>query len=401
MLIWIWFCFANAIATEGVSNLQDLQNRPIDTERPWGLEVQQLFWLSPTIHDGTGWKATDVSDVLMQRLILSHQIDSRWLIQGHLSSVFVGSQEVYRRGNSRVGAAYRRSIGRWENTTGLDLFGSGSAVTTLSFTQPGLYPHTHFAYGGGRWLIDIDTGVFWSNGLFPQGSIQIQRNRNTDVPTQFGLETMTFTEGSWSALTIKTGLDLEVVTIQTVYRRPLRFDTPFEGSVFELNLLYTPTTIQRDTDRDRDGIPNVSDFCTDEPEDLDGFEDEDGCPDVDNDQDGVLDLVDQCPNFAEDTDGYNDTDGCPDVDNDQDNILDTIDRCPSQPETINQFQDHDGCPDTQQIPDFDGDGFGDHEDNCPFEAEDFDDQYDHDGCPDPDNMPQWLDRLQPSNADEP
>jgi outer membrane protein OmpA-like peptidoglycan-associated protein len=32
----------------------------------------------------------------------------------------------------------------------------------------------------------------------------------------------------------------------------------------------------------------VRDKCPDEPEDKDGFEDEDGCPDPDNDKDGIL-----------------------------------------------------------------------------------------------------------------
>ena len=34
-------------------------------------------------------------------------------------------------------------------------------------------------------------------------------------------------------------------------------------------------------------------------ENQDGFEDEDGCPDLDNDLDGLPDMNDQCPNAAE------------------------------------------------------------------------------------------------------
>jgi len=36
-------------------------------------------------------------------------------------------------------------------------------------------------------------------------------------------------------------------------------------------------------DRDGDGVPNSADLCPDDPEDKDGFEDEDGCPDPDYD----------------------------------------------------------------------------------------------------------------------
>jgi hypothetical protein len=49
-------------------------------------------------------------------------------------------------------------------------------------------------------------------------------------------------------------------------------------------------------DRDGDGILDDFDKCPDEPEDRDGFEDSDGCPDPDNDQDGIRDVDDQCPN---------------------------------------------------------------------------------------------------------
>ncbi|RME53439.1 MAG: OmpA family protein, partial [Deltaproteobacteria bacterium] len=65
-------------------------------------------------------------------------------------------------------------------------------------------------------------------------------------------------------------------------------------------------------DADGDGIPDPEDRCIDEPEDRDGFEDEDGCPDPDNDGDGIPDGLDQAPNEAEVWNGYQDTDGKPD-----------------------------------------------------------------------------------------
>ena len=49
-------------------------------------------------------------------------------------------------------------------------------------------------------------------------------------------------------------------------------------------------------DRDGDGIKDNVDKCPDQPEDKDGFQDEDGCPDPDNDKDGFLDKDDKCPN---------------------------------------------------------------------------------------------------------
>jgi outer membrane protein OmpA-like peptidoglycan-associated protein len=46
-----------------------------------------------------------------------------------------------------------------------------------------------------------------------------------------------------------------------------------------------------------------------EPEDKDGYLDDDGCPDLDNDKDGLADLADQCPNEPGPPDG--DRPGCP------------------------------------------------------------------------------------------
>ncbi len=63
---------------------------------------------------------------------------------------------------------------------------------------------------------------------------------------------------------------------------------------------------------DGDGIPDALDRCPDEPEDLDGFEDEDGCPDPDHDGDGIADVDDRCPDEPELFNGAYDDDGCPD-----------------------------------------------------------------------------------------
>ncbi len=164
-----------------------------------------------------------------------------------------------------------------------------------------------------------------------------------------------------------------------------------------------------ETDRDGDGILDKDDRCPDQPEDKDGFEDQDGCPDPDNDKDGVLDVndkcplipgpkenngcpveapkdrdndgipdnVDKCPDQAEDHDGFQDDDGCPELDNDGDGIVDTADKCPNEAGPIQNL----GCP----VTDKDGDGIPDKLDKCPDEPEDKDGFQDDDGCPDLDN----------------
>jgi outer membrane protein OmpA-like peptidoglycan-associated protein len=134
-------------------------------------------------------------------------------------------------------------------------------------------------------------------------------------------------------------------------------------------------------DRDNDGIVDTLDKCPDKPENLNGFQDEDGCPDDrDSDRDGILDSLDLCPTIPEDKDGDKDDDGCPDLkdDKDEDSIPDDLDKCAFNPEDHDGFQDDDGCPD----PDNDADGLADPLDECPDLAEDLDGIDDEDGCPD-------------------
>lgn len=64
-------------------------------------------------------------------------------------------------------------------------------------------------------------------------------------------------------------------------------------------------------DTDGDSIYDEQDECVDKPEDFDGHQDTDGCPEPDNDNDGILDSDDLCPLDAEDADGFEDSDGCP------------------------------------------------------------------------------------------
>ncbi len=119
-----------------------------------------------------------------------------------------------------------------------------------------------------------------------------------------------------------------------------------------------------DLDNDGDGIEDVDDVCPFERETFNDYLDEDGCPDTappaaaglggegeleaerDTDGDGVPDDVDRCPEEPEDIDGFEDGDGCPDLDNDRDGIPDVDDKCPLEAEVINGVNDGDGCPDS-------------------------------------------------------
>ena len=131
-------------------------------------------------------------------------------------------------------------------------------------------------------------------------------------------------------------------------------------------------------DADGDGILDAADQCVNEPEDADGFMDDDGCPDNDNDNDGVADAADDCDSEPEDPDGFQDDDGCPDPDNDGDGLADGSDQCPTDAEDVDAFKDDDGCPD----PDNDGDGVLDAADQCPDKQETKNGYQDSDGCED-------------------
>jgi outer membrane protein OmpA-like peptidoglycan-associated protein len=148
-------------------------------------------------------------------------------------------------------------------------------------------------------------------------------------------------------------------------------------------------------DLDHDGIPDDLDKCPTVPEDFDGFEDHDGCPEPDNDGDRIPDDKDLCPNEGETLNGFQDNDGCPDdvPDRDHDGIPDNNDKCPDAggPDIIrNPKSQYYGCPDR------DHDGIPDHLDKCPDVPEPTDDLFDGSGCPhvrdtDKDGIPDEVD----------
>lgn len=77
-------------------------------------------------------------------------------------------------------------------------------------------------------------------------------------------------------------------------------------------LVLTLRATPENPDIDGDGIPDDADGCPMLPEDMDGFEDDDGCEDPDNDNDLVPDVDDLCPNEEAAEDRDLDEDGCTD-----------------------------------------------------------------------------------------
>jgi outer membrane protein OmpA-like peptidoglycan-associated protein len=155
--------------------------------------------------------------------------------------------------------------------------------------------------------------------------------------------------------------------------KPVRVEPEGNPEPITTALEPTPWAAPAATDRDRDGVKDSEDLCVSDPEDLDGYKDADGCPDLDDDGDGIPDSVDRCPREPEDRDNVEDADGCIDPDNDRDGVPDAQDRCPNEP-----GDPPSGCASSDR----DADGVGDTTDSCPSEAETLNGYQDTDGCPD-------------------
>ncbi|MFO0675510.1 MAG: hypothetical protein U0169_03185 [Polyangiaceae bacterium] len=91
------------------------------------------------------------------------------------------------------------------------------------------------------------------------------------------------------------------------------FDVGFESAIGSPLVRSTigVTWAPKDHDRDGDGIEDDVDLCPPIAEDKDGFEDDDGCPEIDDDDDGIVDRVDACPRVPGEATSDPATNGCP------------------------------------------------------------------------------------------
>ncbi len=398
MMAFLWIILSLGWAVEGLDVGIQSPMSLHDLNQPWNLHIDHQFWIQPVIYSENAWSSLPVSDVLIQRVSVHHRFNRDWSMHADLPMIFVGSKEVYRVGNRSIGARYHTQTGSWNGAVGLDILSKGSSTTGLAWSSRALYPNIQVNRLGRNWLFDLQAGLYRMQDVQPNVNVLLQQNK--DRSFGFGFTSIWLSDVMWASASTRLTQHLGSTSVSLLYQLPVWQDVSLTGSIFEVQLSYRPAKLQRVVDSDGDGIRDGSDSgpdqCENLPEDIDGYKDEDGCPDPDNDGDGLNDDIDQCPMFSEDIDGYKDEDGCPDPDNDQDNILDSVDRCPSKPETINQYQDLDGCPDQRSHPDFDGDGLWDDRDKCPFHPEDEDGIQDEDGCPDPDSMNEWQRVLNPN-----
>ncbi len=249
--------------------------------------------------------------------------------------------------------------------------------------------HGEFAAGGTlrlrygpRWALELQMGSA-GTALDPRAEVlYFVGNPSADIVAFLALGAGSVVGEARSDGLVQGGIGLEFALFSVL---DLRVDGRYRyGGDSGSALLFTigpELHTVRAYDIDHDGVPDHADRCPKAGEDLDGYADEDGCPDPDNDRDGVIDAADTCRDSAEDHDGFLDSDGCPEPDNDADSLADARDACANQPEDKDGFQDLDGCPDV----DNDTDAILDVADRCPNVPEDADGWEDDDGCPDPDN----------------
>lgn len=200
-------------------------------------------------------------------------------------------------------------------------------------TAPGqylqVYVNQEFVAGLGLGLHLPDIGRLTRNNLLVEASLA------TPAEAPF---TLTQSESLKTPFELLVGLRSMVARhwhAQLVVGRGLGIQTGYGRETFRISagIRYEWAP---EPDRDGDGIPDSIDQCPDTPEDLDGYQDGDGCPepDPDSDGDGVPDHIDGC----KDVPGPGEYDGCPDRDGDQ--IPDNVDKCPDEP----------GAPETEGCP---------------------------------------------------
>ncbi len=126
-----------------------------------------------------------------------------------------------------------------------------------------------------------------------------------------------------------------------------------------LRLAYAPWRKEAPADRDKDGIPDVSDACPDVAGISSWNAKWNGCPD--RDRDGVIDTVDLCPDTPAGLHPDPTRAGCPIGDRDKDGVVDSDDLCPDVPKGERPDPSRKGCP----LGDRDRDGVLDPDDLCP------------------------------------
>ena len=184
----------------------------------------------------------------------------------------------------------------------------------LKFQLPAGRVHPFFLLGGGAPITVSNNDMFYPGGVTGEG---------------YGGGGVTFRPGRGVGLRLDLRVSVQpardTANWKVTSEGELLASLWFEPKRRRKQAAATTVIVAAPIDTDRDGFVDSADGCKDRPEDRDGFEDHDGCPDIDNDGDLVLDIADRCPVERETFNGFEDDDGCPDqVPADVDGIIGTV-----------------------------------------------------------------------------
>ena len=388
--MWVLLILAVQLvhAKEKVATLWIESDISATTENsPWKLQWNGHYWNQSSVQENNSLNDMELQKLFQQNYWSTYRFDNTEL-SVQIPVFYENYANLPFFGNPIVGIRNNLLFKRNRFWVGLDWGLPSIGNSVLVWNTGFLHSFLAFQYSTYTWNFMIQPAIVF-NFSDIQGKFLMELSRKLSSKNQI------VSEFSW--LQISKNQNIQMLELGLQHQLPQSnisvsagLPVSLQSSVSDVLLaveieFFPPEIILNSTDLDQDNVLDSMDLCIGQSEDMDGFEDEDGCPDYDNDGDSVLDFEDQCLNQAEDMDGFEDEDGCPDYDNDHDNILDHLDRCPNAAETINRYLDQDGCPDLGNELDFDGDSILDSEDRCPFLAEDFDNFFDEDGCPEIDN----------------
>jgi hypothetical protein len=165
--------------------------------------------------------------------------------------------------------------------------------TRISFNIAYKIRNSHFAKLKNGDLFEQDDDLIWR--------IAVRIPKQNDVAWSIearGAIGVATDEGFWPErhsrpVWIGGGIDFPFVKI---HRFGFFGDAAITGAVGPSVILgFRFTGAVKIPDEDKDGIISIRDECPMLKEDLDGFMDYDGCPDLDDDHDGFPDIEDKCP----------------------------------------------------------------------------------------------------------
>jgi outer membrane protein OmpA-like peptidoglycan-associated protein len=224
--------------------------------------------------------------------------------------------------------------GRGEKTFSLGLAApvslpSGDSLALRGTPGVSVEPKLLLGFRGRRWSVQVNGGFRWQSGT-PPSNLAVGQQLTFGVAGTLGLfprkDLLDLDLEAYGAFVTSrsgpslTGLPVEALAGLVIKPHPDWSIYAGAGAGLTdgigapdlrvvLGVRYTPNPTSSYQDSDGDGVPDAYDRCPHQPEDQDGFEDADGCPDEDNDHDGIPDDRDECPDLAEEPGG--DGDGCP------------------------------------------------------------------------------------------